>query len=206
MINGRQILSIVLQGGLRNIVDLGTPPSLDNFSHPLTGRPAGVRRRAWLKLEECERRLAVASWAMNGTDPVTGRNHVLAEDCLTAFFQSFEVTLQILKEEIDWKSVRLTFETWLNSLSAYTLPVRVLRTIRHFTVHIGDLRASSSMAIPVFPKSNEPFVSRTWLLPGLDAAHLKMLKSPKMTSKDLPTWNQLRKSRLAQEILVVCDI
>ena len=42
MIDGRQILSIVLQGRLQNTVELGAPLCLDNFTHPLTATPAGA--------------------------------------------------------------------------------------------------------------------------------------------------------------------
>jgi hypothetical protein len=201
MIDGRQILSIVLQGGLRNIVDLAAPPCLDSFSHPLTQAPAGARRRAWLKLQECERRFVVATWAMNGTDPVSGRNHVIAEDSLTALFQSIEATFQVLKEEVDWKALGTGADSWLNGLASYSLAVRALRHDSDFTVHIDELNSTSSMSIPLFPKSNDPFVSRSWLLPELDVARLSSLRSPKVMPADLPTWNRLRHDQPAQVIL-----
>ena len=198
MINGRQILSIVLRGGLKNNIDLAEPPCFDDFTHPLKAAPLGAKKRSWLKLNECERRLAIADWAMEGTDQFSGRNHVLAEDMITAFFLSFEATFQILKEELT--SVP-NFDGWLQRLSAYTLPVRCLRTIRNFAAHIGETKAGSSLSIPLFPGPSEPFVSRRWALPQLEAGQLDSLKSPKITLSDLPAWETLCAQKSAQELL-----
>jgi hypothetical protein len=201
MIDGEQTLSVVLQGGFRNLIDLGPAPQLDAFQYALTARPASAKRRAWAKLQECERRLSVADWAMQGTDPVTGKNRTLAEDLVTAMFYSVEATIQVLKEEVDGVKGRGAFDQWLSLHPSHSLTLRAVRTIRHFSVHVAPLEPASSLEIPLFPRPSEPFVRRKWLLPEITPPQLGSLRNPKITLAELPAWNALRAKEPASALL-----
>jgi len=201
MIDGRKTLSVVLQGGFRNLIDLGPAPQLDAFQYAFTARPASAKRRAWAKLQESERRLSMADWAMQGTDPVTGKNRTLAEDLVTAMFYSVESTIQVLKEEVDSIRGRGALDQWLSLHPSHSLPLRAVRTIRNFSVHVSALQPSSSLEIPLFPGPSEPFVKRKWLLPEITPLQLDSLRNPKLNHAELPPWNALRAKEPASALL-----
>jgi len=135
---------------------------------------------------------------MDGTDPVSGKNHVIAEDALTALFQTIETTFQVLKEDFELKKL-LSFDTWLKQCSAYTIRVKAIRIIRHFNVHIGDLKAESSLDIPLFPAPDEVWVIRRWQLPVITEEQLKRLRSSKLSSGELVLWNNITTKEEAKE-------
>ena len=117
-----------------------------------------------------------------------------------AMFQSVETTPQALKEEVDWKT-GVTLDSRLARLAAYSLPARAIRTMRHFALHIYELKPSSCLGIPISVRGSTQVVNRAWYLPELTSAHIISLKSPRVTVAELTSWNQLRGERSASAML-----
>lgn len=176
---------------LRIVSQDGPPPSLDVFEHPLSNVPEGATLRAWTKLQETERRLAVAVWAMWRTEPESGEHRVLAEDLVGAFFYSFEAVVQVLKEEIEALRGQEWFRQWIAAHPNSTVTLRGIRTIRTFAVHVDDIRSDSGVSISVVAGRGGT-ITRGWRLPWLTPEALRDLKSPKLTEDELDAWKELR--------------
>ena len=77
--------------------------------------------------------------------------------------------------------------------------------MRHFAVHIDELKATSFHSIPISATGATQFVSRSWHLPELTSAHLKELKSPKVDASEISMWNQetrqINASLLLEDVL-----
>lgn len=176
---------------LRRVVQDGPPPDLDNFEHKLAVVPVGAKLKAWAKLQETERRLAVAIWAMWRTEPESGKHRVLAEDLVGSFFHSFEATVQVLKEEMVSRKGKGWFDPWILAHANSTVTLRGIRTVRTLAVHVEDIRSDSAVVISIV-KGRGGTLMRQWRLPTLTAANLGALNTPKLKEADLAAWEELR--------------
>lgn len=181
-------------GRLRVVHQDGAPPALDRFEHKLSNVPQGAKLKAWAKVQEVERRHAVAVWAMWRTEPETGEHHVLAEDAVGAFFYAFEAAIQILKDETEPVLGRGRFDGWIAAHPNNTLTFRSIRTIRHLAVHVEDIRSGGGLSISVV-KGHGGTVTRFWHAPNLTAELLASLRSSKIRPDELDAYKELRKQR-----------
>lgn len=183
---------------LRVVFQDRPPPSLDSFEHPLSNVPEDATLRAWPKLQETERRLAVAVWAMWRTEPESGEHRVLAEDLVGAFFYSFEAAVQVLKEEMEARRVR--FEPWISAHPNNTVSLRGIRTIRMLAVHVEDIRSQSGLSVSVVAGRGGT-ITRNWHLPPLTPEARRTLRSPKLSEDELDAWKELRADRSAGSVM-----
>lgn len=187
-------------GQLRVIHQDGPPPSLDAFEYKLAPVPDGARLKAWAKLQEVERRLAVASWAMWRTEPETGEHAILAQDAIGACLYAFEATLQVLKDELERRLGRNWFDPWLSQHRSNSLTLRSLRTVRHLAVHVGDVRSEGGVSISVV-KGHGGTVTWHWNLPWLTEEMLASLHSPRITNGELEAYRDLRRKWPAAHLM-----
>lgn len=176
---------------LRIVRGGGPPPSLDSFEHGVSNVPPDAKLKAWQKVQETERRLAVATWAMARTDPHSGEHRVLAEDLVGAYFYAAEATVQVLKEETEIVRGKGWFDPWIAGHPQNTIVLRGIRTIRTLAVHVEDIRSSSGISISVV-RGHGGTVTRFWRLPWLTPDALRALKGPKLKETDLDAWKKLR--------------
>lgn len=181
---------------LRKVFQDGPPPSLDSFEHPISNVPTGATLKAWAKLQETERRLAVARWAMWRTEPETGQHRVLAEDLVAAYFYSFEAVVQVLADELG----RGWLAGWLMNHPNNSLVLRGTRTIRTLAVHVEDVRSESGVTISVV-KGRGGTVSRMWRLPWLTEEAFRSLDRPKLGEHELDAWKEIRGKHTAGALM-----
>jgi hypothetical protein len=175
-------------------------PDLDKFAYKHAIRPSGASLRAWPKLEETERRLAVFSWVTAITDPNQPQYHTFLDDCETGFLMAFEATLQFLKDQFKVDGVQPPFEEWLKLHQAgrsEDIFLRGIRTLRHLEAHV---RAELPHSLIVVVASR-PHVKRQWQLPPLTEAHLDKLWTPRLEAADLTTWNRCVESTSAEDVM-----
>jgi hypothetical protein len=175
-------------------------PDLEGFRYQIARRPATAVLRAWSKLEETERRLAVFRWVVQVTDPNQPQHHTLLDDCESAFLMAFEATLGFVEDQFKAEGVRPVFGDWLKAHQVGRPEdqlLRGIRTLRHLEAHV---RAELPHSLVVVV-AERPRVKRQWQLPPLSEKHLSMLRSPRLDVSDLEAWNDSVRRHSAEELM-----
>jgi hypothetical protein len=170
-------------------------PNLENTAYRFALQPAGSEVRAWSKLKECERRLAVYQWAVAVNGGAANRR-VLLNDSVNAFLWSYEATIQFLKDQYELKHGKSTFMTWFSAQSHCDLHVKGLRTLRHFEAHVEAKPAGRKLVRVINESLGSGPPTRasgkdSWVLAQLDPVDLSKLRTPTLDSSELATWNSL---------------
>jgi hypothetical protein len=173
---------------------------LDHVGYVIVRPPANATLRAWMKLQEAERRWTMFEWA---TYVVTqpGRCLSLINDFASAYLLSLEATLQILQDETKPKP---NLEAWLTLDPAYDLICRGLRTLRHLEAHVRTVTLLSqpeTVSYSRFAGGGGSGSSTAWEWPALTVADLACLKTPRVTAAELPAWNAQASSLLVPGLM-----
>jgi hypothetical protein len=170
-------------------------PDFENMNYELVNLPAHYKATAWEKLRECERRLVMYRWVQALNDPAKAQRRVTLNDSVSAFLLTFEATIQFLKDQFDRTDSVPKFKTWLENQPHYDILIRGFRTLRHFEAHVEPRRAGRKIVAVIggsLPDATSATsVSTSWHLPELQPSDLEKLRTPALSSGELPDWNNL---------------
>lgn len=170
-------------------------PDFESFQYQIATRLPVGQLRAWAKLAECERRLALYTFVEAQNDPRKAQYRVFLNDTLSAFLLSLEATLQFLKDQLHPLIPRRSFDNWLSQQPRYDVVLKGLRTLRHLEAHVVMAPPRSRVVLMIGESlpdgTSATNVSRTWHLPELQPSDLGQLFRPALAISDLKDWNVL---------------
>ncbi|MBZ5555051.1 MAG: hypothetical protein LAO21_20235 [Acidobacteriia bacterium] len=164
-------------------------PDFENFRYQIANVPSGSKLQAWIKLRECERRLAFCIWAKSFCDFRDPKITLIFQDAISAFLQSYESTIQILYRQLTPGKLKLPQPLQDDVI------VGGLRTLRDLETHVeGRLEQEIEVNIgdSIQGHSSGTKISYTVKLRSLEKSDLPRNKNArKLRETGLSNWNNL---------------